>query len=165
MLNATDGIYYLLIAACIVLSFRTDTERLKGIKWLRWLLSVAFAGEFLNEFIDHFTPYGNVFYHLYIPFEFFALSRFLLENIPIKMIKKIMLVVTPLYFLFCFYYSAKVHGSRAYPSMQYNVDCFIIAILTLIALLNIQADVRYDITALPVFWICSGLLVFYTGIF
>lgn len=164
MLSFSDHIYYILILICIILSFTISGRELPGLKYLRLLLIVAFTGEFVNEFIDEYTEYVNVFYHFYIPFEFTMFTLFFSANINLRVPKRIRLGIILLYILFCFVYSSFFGKLTNYPSIQYNLDCLLVAIFIIITLLSVPPHGSLSITRLPIFWFCTGLLIFYVGI-
>lgn len=164
MFSWSDFIYYSLMSACLILSYCTSGRFLPGLKYLRILLMVGFVGELVNEFIDEYSDFECVFYHFYIPFEFSMLMLFFSEYNQNFLVKWIKACIIPLFIIFSLAYSFFFDKLTKYPSVQYNLDCVLVAIYVIVTMLAIVPHETLKITKLPIFWFCIGLLVFYTGI-
>lgn len=163
--STSDYIYYILLTVSIVFSLIDKHEAIRGIIYLRILLIVALLVELANDFVDYYTPYGNIAYHFYIPAENMFLALFFYTNLKINRRKKIILLISFFYALFFLSYSFYYNGFMNYPSLFYNIHCIIIICWSLLSLMNLEFIGEVKLVKNPIFLLSSGFLIFYSGIF
>lgn len=171
MLSFTNIIYYLLFLSATVLSLLAPKDNFRGLNYLRILLIVGLCSEVLIDLINYYyysavhNPPSPIHY-LYIPFEYLMLSLFLKIHIRIKRIRSlinfsfVIYIFTVLY-LSIFYYSME----NDYPGIIYNLGCGFLIIWSSLLLFNLEFNAQLKLAQLPVFWVCTAMIIFYSGVF
>jgi hypothetical protein len=147
------------------MSFYAKMEVIKGLKWIRIMLTSAFITEFINEFIDYYSPYGSVFSHFYLLLEHTCLSMFILSNLKIRKLNDIIKLIAIFFSITSLLISISYQKFMSYPGIQYNINCFLIIGWCCLLMLKIEVFGNIRILKLPLFWLLSGILLFYSGIF
>lgn len=160
-----DIIYYVILLACIIMSFIAKKATIKGLKWIRVTLTIAFITEFINEFIDYYSSYGSVVAHFYLLQEHAGISMFIISNLKSKYFIALIKVVATLFIICSFFISLFYQKFINYPGIQYNINCFIIILWACTLMFRIEIVYAVKISELPLFWLLSGLLLFYSGVF
>lgn len=132
----------------------------KSIRIFIFLFLLSIVTEILSDKTRTF-----LFYHFYIPLEYFFLSYFFKQKWNEKAVKNIIQVSAICFAIFCIIISATVRKINEFPSIQFNVEGVFNIALSLSALLFIPVDEKLPIYRLPVFWISLALLLFHSGIF
>lgn len=166
MFTVDEIIYYLILLTCVILSFNDSNRLISGINFLRFALTIAFVSEFINEFIDYYLPdKSSIISNLYLPVEHICYTGFLIKNTSDELQKKVMKAVGTIFVLFTLWFSFSYNKYIEYPGLQYNVNCVILLIWISIKMLKLEVTTTIKITAAPIFWLLSGLLLFYSGVF
>jgi hypothetical protein len=166
MFTVGEIIYYFILLTCVILSFNYSNKSISGINFLRFALTVAFVSEFINEFVDFYFPdKSSIIANLYLPVEHICYAGFLIKNTSDDLLKKIMKAIGGIFVLFTLWFSFLYKKDIEYPGLQYNINCIIILIWISIKMLKLEVTTTIKITAVPIFWILSGLLLLYSGVF
>lgn len=166
MLSITDIIYYILLLLCIFFSFKAIEKNLNGLKYLRILFITGFVSEIFGDFLTQYvSKYENILYHFYIPLEFLLISLFIKSNIFNKVARKMVSITVVIYWLISFIISFIFTNIFYFPGIQYALCCFLACIWAAYVLLNIVIIEDLKIYLLPLFWVCAGFIIFYSGVF
>lgn len=165
MFSVTDVVYYVLLFLSLVMSFRASLKIIKGLKWIRIMLCIAFVTEFINEFIDYYSHYGSILSHFYLIVEHICLSMFIMANLAMKKVNSLIKVIAIVFSVTSAAISIFYQNFMSYPGLQYNINCFIIITWCCLLMLKIEIRESIPISKLPLFWLLSGVLLFYSGIF
>ena len=165
MVSASDIVYYSLFVGASVLSFKAMKHNLPGLNYLRALLIIGLVNEMLTDFFKRHDIYKNVTYHFYIPIEYVLLALFFYSSVHNKMVKKIILLSIPFYIALTFSLTFFYYSIQTYPGIAYNIDCFFTIVWAVFILFNLEVKESLKVTAVPLFWICTGIIIFYMGMF
>jgi len=164
MFSFTDVIYYILFTTALILSFMAAKENFRGLNYLRILLVVGLVSELIVDAMDHFTEYPNLFYYIYIPFEFIILSLFFKKSTDNKLLKTVILYSISAYSVIVIGIIS-YHSVSDYPGIIYNIGCTFILIWAVTMLFTFEVKNGLTLIKLPFFWICTGLIILYSGVF
>lgn len=159
-----DIIYYSILFSAIFFSFLATTKNMEGLVFLRILLVIEFLYEMIvlvfkiKNYQDHFPHY------FYIPAEYLLLVLFYRKYSSGKLLLGLMYGSVLLVFV-TFIYKISAYDLNIYPISLYNIIGGLNTFWTAILLLNIKAKDGLNITDIPLFWILTALLLFYSGIF
>jgi hypothetical protein len=163
--SVSEIIYYVLISICFLLSLKASSTNIKGLFWIRILLIVALTTEAINEFLEYYTAYGGIIAHFYLVFEHVAISFFIISNLTSQKLIQAIKFVAIIFVICSLLASFRFQNFKLYPGVQYNVNCIIIIVWVSILMFKIDVVDSLKISAIPLFWLLSGLLLFYSGIF
>lgn len=159
-------IYVLSLFICLIISFYHDKKDV-GLKVFPVLLSLSFITEIIVYFLYFIVGLRNgeyfFLYHLYIPLDYILLSFFFIHNFSNRLIKSIVIISVPIFVCFCILFSFWKIGIHRYPGIILNVEGILLIVWCIIKLLTIEVKLGIQITALPIFWICTGLLIYNLG--
>lgn len=149
------------------MSFMARSIDIPGLSILRLILCIGFLNEIISQIFKIRNMNDNISHYFYIPIEYLLLTLFFLKNIKIKILKKLMicslfiyiLIVLPIIFL----NYEPLHFP--YPSIIYNINCIFNILWISLILFNFENTSFQPIIRIPIFWILSGMLIFYSGIF
>ena len=165
MITRYDIVYYIIYLICLYASFKASSRFIAGLYLLRLLLCCGFINEMVVEVFQHFKIEENTPHYFYIPLEYILLVLFYKKNTRKSWLKKAMegsiFFYTALGFSLAIFY----YHFQDYPSLVYNVSCLLNTIWIVILLYDIETLENLSITSLPLFWILTALLIFYSGIF
>ncbi|MVT09387.1 hypothetical protein [Chitinophaga tropicalis] len=167
MITTYDIFYYLIYIICLFCSIKAREEHIPGLLFLRLLLYCGLITEGIVEIMQYYElkRSENIPYYFYIPTEYFLLVFFYAKNTTRPLLKKIMLSSTGIYLGICSYIVARQQGMVEYPAWVYSSSCVLNTIWVTLLFLEMQYVESTGITRLPVFWIYTGLLVFYASVF
>ncbi len=165
MITNSDIIYYSVYLLCTILSFFADKSNLKGLGFIKLVLIAGLINELCVEVFQYFGDEENLSHFIYIPIEYLLLCMFYSVNTTNVLLKKVILMVAPLYLISVTLLSIHYYNFSEYPSMIYNLGCFFSIIWISILLYKTEFAIYTHILRTPVFWILAGLLIFYSGVF
>ena len=165
MITNSDIIYYSVYLICTFLSFFADKRNLRGLQIIKLVLIMGLINELCVEVFQYFGKEENLGHFIYIPLEYILLSKFYSTNTNSISLQRIIFWIAPLYLsaviLLAFFY----YKFLEYPSIIYNLGCFFSIIWLSIILYKMEFTIYTHILKTPTFWILSGLLIFYSGVF
>lgn len=165
MFTVFEIFYYILFALALLVSFWATNQSICGLNYLRLLLIGGLISEVLVDATSAFSFNSNLIYYIYLPFEYLMLTLFFAKSVKMNSSQRIIVFSIPVYLMIyvalLFYYYPKFE----YPGMIYNLGCLIIIIWAVIRLFNLEIVDEVSIVKNPLFWICTGLLILYTGVF
>ncbi len=141
----------------------------KALKILILLLGIGILTEYtvniMNSIAGSREVYEELIYNIYMPTEYILYALFFLKVNRNKILKKIILWSIPIFIITAIflYYTLKL------TIKELRTDIYIISgILTMIwcicTLFLIKPSKNITFIQHPLFWICTGLLIFYAGI-
>lgn len=164
MITTTDIIYYSFYILCLFFSF-IKTSGIKGIILLRLVLVLGLANELWVELMQYLGKEENFSHFIYIPAEYILLCFFYAKQVNKKLLGKLIVFSIPFYLLSVSLIAFKIYAFRSYPSIIYNIGCILSVIWLTLVLFNLEIVDGLSITRVPAFWIISGLLIFYAGVY
>lgn len=165
MFSAFDTIYFVIYIFSLILSYLAVKENIRGLLFLRLILILGLITEIAVLILKNLALDDNEPYYLYIPLEYFLLIFFYREQTDEVLIKKIMKISLYVYALAVLFLSTYIYHFKGYPSIIYNISCLLNTIWIITIFFNLQMLDGLPIVSIPVFWILSALLIFYSGIF
>ena len=149
------------------MSFKARKANIPGLAILRIILFAGFTNEMISQALKIFHLNENIPHYFYIPLEYCLFVLFYCSISKNKQLRQMMrwsvfvymLVVA---FIVITHYKTLLYP---YPSQIYNIECGLNILWGSILLFNLETKEDVSITAVPIFWIISGLLIFYAGIF
>jgi len=165
MLKLEDLFFYSDLLPILVILFFIKKIR----EWPIWLIAIYCTYSFTNNMVilyynNHHIKFDNLLRYFTL-FEYLLFSTILYLLIKNKLVKKIMLVISPIFVLFCIYY---IYWGKADPfdSLQTSIECFIIIILCLYYFFEQLTNPEFEfIYSSYKFWIILGLLLYLAGSF
>jgi hypothetical protein len=165
MLTTSDYIYYTIYLICLAASFKASEAVIPGLSFLRFMLCFGLGAEVGVEILQLAGKDYNPPYYVYIPVEYYCLTRFYKRNTDVAAIKKALDVSVPLYVVVAAVLSFFHYRFSGYPSVIYNISCFFNTIWIALLLFNFNRDNGREIWTHPLFVILSALLIFFAGTF
>jgi len=167
MPTLSDYIYYAFLLAAIIMSFKARKANIPGLVILRLVLCIGFMNEMIAQSFKTWGISNNISHYFYIPLEYFILVFFYSKNTKSKILKNAMIASTGLYILIVLPIIITTYRplDYPYPSIIYNINCTFNILWISILMFNLATPDFRPITSVPVFWIFSGMLTFYAGIF
>ncbi len=165
MLTSADYIYYTIYLFCLYASFKAGRTSIPGLVFLRIMLLAGLVTEGVIEVLQYLKKEENGPYYVYIPIEYFCLVQFYRHNTKVAPLRRAMNLSLPVYFLLATGLSFFYHRFSGYPSVLYNISCFLNTIWIALLLFNFEPEDGREIWFNPLFLICSGLLIFFAGVF
>lgn len=157
-------LYYLLLFTCFVISFLPNRKADKSMVIFPILLALSILVEGLAYLFHIYTIQFNVIYHIYVPIEYALIAGYFYLNARNLRVKKVILYSIPAYFVLCMVYST-ISSFQKHPGLQINLEGLLLISWAIFSLFSIEARVGNKIHALPIFWICIGVLIYHSGIF
>ncbi|MEW7280307.1 hypothetical protein ABW636_17080 [Aquimarina sp. 2201CG1-2-11] len=167
MFSTSDIIYYLLFITAMTLSFIASKANIKGLIYLRVLFIVGLCTELIVDITDFYeVPLHNILYYIYIPFEYIILSTFLKKYVKTKRLHLIMTYALFIYTFLVIYFTFFYYEiENDYPGIIYNIGCVFLIIWTSVLLFNLEFKEDMKLFQIPFFWICTAMIIFYSGVF
>lgn len=157
-------LYYLLLLICFVVSFLPNRKADKSMIIFPILLGLSIVVEGLAYLLHVYKIQFNVIYHLYVPVEYALLAAYFYMNVRSLRIRKIIQYSIPVYFIISLAYSM-IGSFQRHPGLQINMEGLLLIVWAIFSLFSIEAREGTKIHALPIFWICIGVLIYHSGIF
>lgn len=160
----SDISYYVVYIICLVCSF-IKNRSIKGIAFIRLLLVLGLINEIIATCFKIMGREENFSHFIYIPAEYCLLTIFFRLQTDKKKLKQIMLTSIPTYLFLVFTLSTVFYKFESYPSIIYNLACVLSIIWITLILYDMEILFEIPIQRIPLFWILSGLLIFYSGVY
>jgi hypothetical protein len=127
-------------------------------------LFITFIIEIIGFYIQLRLHRNNTaIYNLFTVFEFSFYFYLLHEEVLNKKAKRIIFYIGWAYALLALINIFFIQGIKIFHTMTYSLGCFLIAAVCIYFFLELfQRPRSVNLTAQPAFWICSGLLFFYS---
>ena len=165
MITGFDIIYYSIYLLCLVASFKASSKNLPGLIFLRLILVSGLIVEGIVEVLQYFKLNENWPYYAYIPLEYIFMCFYLAANTYKQVLKRIILYSIIPYLLTAFILTATKYKFEFFPAYIYNMNCFLSVIWLVMMLMNLEVVNHHSPLKIPAFWIFTGFLIFYAGIF
>ena len=157
--------YYIIFVIATALSFMATAQNLRGLSLLRGLLISGLINEFISDYLKSKSVNPNPGNHFYVAVEYILLSLFFVANSQGTKLNRFIVISIPLYLTTWVLLTIFYCHLSDYPSITYNISCFFTIIWAVMVMFTMEAKEGIKITALPFFWICSGIIIFYMGVF
>lgn len=140
-------------------------KNLRGLFYLRILLVCGLVNELTSDVMRYYTQWGDAPDHFYIPLEYILLSLFFITVSSNSLVKKIISISIPVYLVLSVYFSVTHYTLKSYPAIPYNIGCFFTILWAVFTMFTLEVKEDLKVTSLPIFWICTGIIIFYMGVF
>jgi hypothetical protein len=165
MPTLSDIVYYIILLIAVVMSFKARQSNIPGLYILRLLLCIAFTNEMITQLLRILNLNDNLPNYFYIPLEYVLLVVFYRKNTKNKLFQKIMALSIVIYIFSIVAPMIFYSGFEKFPSGIYNISCGFNILWISILFFNLQTLERLSMTSIPMFWILTSFLTFYSGIF
>ncbi len=165
MFTAYDVIYFIIYIICLTVSFKTTTRSIPGLSYIRLILCCGFVTELAVSICKYYRINDNKPYYLYIPLEYCLLVLFYVANTQRVFLKNFLYISIVLYLTICLTLALVHPQFTTYPSLIYNVSCVLNTLWVTFLFFELVSIDDLPITDLPLFWIYTSFLIFYSGIF
>jgi hypothetical protein len=154
-------IYLIFLFVSLFLSIYCKKSE-KGLYIFPFLIGIALFTELLSSVLKHYGFNTFPVYHVYIPVEYalwVIYFRYLNQKV---LIKKLMLLSIPVFYVFCIISSLFINTINQFPSVHINIEALLLITWATYTIFNIEVNENFGITERPVFWICVAVLIFYS---
>lgn len=139
----------------------------KSMRLFPYLLLTSLFAELLVIYIYFILNKKNgeyfIIYHIYIPIDYLFLGLFFYYAFEKQRIKKVISISIPTFMLISIYLSINIIGFRKYPGLNLNIEGCLLILLSIYRLFTLEPNTNISISKHPVFWICTGLLIYNLG--
>ncbi len=159
-------IYMSVFVVSFLFSFLTFKSESKS---LRLFIPLLFLG-LLTEGIVHYEKFHSrnilpVVYRIYIPVEYMFMGMIYFFNVRNKFIRKLIIASMIFFGIFCFMLMITATKISGWPSLEFNVEGFLMLVIASYHLLSLNGEDGESIFWRPFFWIDGAFLLFYSGTF
>ncbi len=157
-------IYFSFLVTSLILSifcYKKD----KALYVFPILLSVAFITEIAVLILWYYKKSFFFLYHIYLPIEYSLLAYYFYLTIDNPLVKKVILYSIPSFIMLSLMFTLEIVSSSKYPNFQTNIECFLLVIWSTITIFTIDVKEDINIISLPVFWVCTAVLIYHCGVF
>lgn len=165
MITRFDIIYYTIYIITLFLSFKARVALIPGLSFLRFMLCFGLGTEITVEILEYLKMDSNPPYYIYIPVEYYCLVQFYIINTINIRTRKFLHASLPFYFIGALLLSIFYNRFSSYPSVIYNISCFLNCIWISLLLFNFNMGDGKRIWKHPLFIILSAYLIFFSGVF
>ena len=165
MLTSHDIVYYGILLLCTYFSFQAQRSKIFGLVFLRLLLCIGLLNEVIVEVRQHWEIDENLSHYYYIPFEYALLVGFYIKNTHNLLLVRLMKASVIIYVIISFCIASSYYHFKDYPSLIYNFSCLLNILWIVFLFFEIEVVPNVSLTSLPLFWILTAFLIFYSGIF
>lgn len=151
--------YQSFILIGLVLSITAYRKGEKNIFFLIPLLAAAFLVEIMADVTTGFSWA----YHLYNPIEYTLLSLYYLKNCRVSRYKSLVKWSIGVFIVAAVVLSQSVYKFHSLPALNINIEGVLLFVMYTHLLFNIDTDVV--IYKHPDFWISTGILTYFGGVF
>lgn len=158
--------YHSLILIALLLSCFSYKRCSKTILFLMLVLMATFIVESITGYviINNKKGFGWI-YHIYNPFEYTLFCLYYLRNCNNSKYKSLVAWSIPLFILFGLYVSFFMYHFKSLPALNIDVEGLLLFIIYTHLLFNVNVGSKMFIYMHPDFWISSGILIFFGGVF
>ncbi len=161
----SETLYFIIYIICLCFCFKAGDTNIQGLTYIRIMLCCGFLTEVAVLIFKTYHFNENRLYYVYIPVEYCLLVFFYAENTSKKLLKSILHFSIVAYLAICYLFISFDGDVAVYPASIYNSSCFLNTVWITILFFDFENKEDIPITRLPLFWIYTGLLIFYAGIF
>jgi hypothetical protein len=158
-------IYHGLISIALLLACIAYKIGFKNKLFLILVLVATFMVEIVAAYLKYHHLKGIWAYHIFNLFEYSFFSLYYIKNCPVKKYKKLVAYSIPVFVFFGLLVSRFLYHFHSMPSLNINVEGFLLFIMYTHLLFSIDVDVRLPIYAHPDFWVVAGVYAFFGGAF
>ncbi len=157
-------IWFILLAAIAAFSAFFLQRKSLFLYFFPFYLLTTFFVEYLGIWLSNHGQTTTLLYNIFTIFEFmfyFWILRTIITNRKIKNILIYIMIVYPPLVILNMLFLQK--GTLQFHTFTYSLGCFIIVASAIVYFFELfQSDMSTDLVRDPYFWICSGLLFFYS---
>ncbi len=136
----------------------------KGLFIFPVLLSFSLMVEIITIILEFYKLKYFYIYHIFIPVEYtlwISYFYFITDN---AIIRKIILITIPVFSIFCLYITISIVSLKDFPTIQLNIEGILLIIIAIYTIFTIEIKKNVSLFSRPVFWICVGVIVYYSSI-
>ena len=132
-----------------------------------WLLFSLVTEIIVSDILTFALDKQNViYYNFYTIFEFSFLALFFYQASKIQLLKKVILVITPIFIAFCLLDMAVLEGWQVLNAFSLGISSILLMSLILVLFFETSNDLNLTfMEQSPVFWILIGLLLYFASTF
>jgi hypothetical protein len=154
-------VYHSLVAATILLSISAYNKKTKRLNGLIFLLSLTLLVELAAEILSNNKIEFVWIYHIFNILEYCLLAIFLGDMVVTRKIRHFINVSVIIYILLGTAISFFFYAYTGFPSININIEGFLLSLISIYALFNLDPKSSKSIFTHPDFWFCSGILIFF----
>jgi hypothetical protein len=158
-------IYNLLILISFILALMAFLKGHKHFLQLTILLGITSVEELISLYLIAKEIDFTWLYHVYNIIEYSLLCLFFLHYIKNKVIKKLISVSIPVFICISVSISFFTYKFEGFPGLNINIEGLLLSVVCVYMLLNIEVEDNQSIFKKHIFWICSGIFVFFGSTF
>lgn len=159
-------VYHSLIFMALSLSVLSYYRGRKKAIFLMWVLLATFIVEGAVALFKYYAIKGQTWvYHVFNLFEYSFFCLYYYHNCCVKRYKPYVLWSIPVFVIFGIFISAFVYHFKSMPAININVEGLLLFVIYTQLLFSIDIDVRMLVYSHPDFWIATGVLTFFGGVF
>ena len=102
-----------------------------------------------------------IYYHIFIPVDFLCLCLLFYNYQDNFILKKVILVISLAFVVFSYSWSFLLNNPSHYPGLSSLLRGILLIVLSVLTLFTFTSEKRFY--KVPVFWICMGVLILYSG--
>jgi hypothetical protein len=163
-MSKTHIVYYFFMSAAFTCScFLLRKE--KGFTPLSLLLFLSIITEIVVDILRVRHIERFIVYHIYIPVEYSLMALFFARQNIVPVAKRAILFSVPAFVIVSCILSAAIIQPPNFPSVQFNLEGVFLILTSVYILFTIEVDSLQPFYTFPIFWICSGIILFHAGLF
>jgi hypothetical protein len=160
-------IYLFFLVTCFLVGVYYYKELTTSLRHLFWLVVITLFVEAIGTYnLIALKKVAGWVFHIYQPFEYYLVSAYFLQIIRFPKIRKIILISIPLVILANVLNFLFIQGPNELSTYTFLLAAFLFCIWScfyFVQLLRNEAQIDQTLEHNPHFWVCTGILFFYTG--
>jgi hypothetical protein len=159
-------IYHSLILLALLLSYLPYKKGAKKALFLVLVLLATFIVESITAVLrtNHIKGFSWI-YHVFNLFEYTLFCLYYVKNCTVKKYKSVVIWSIPVFIIFSFCISCFLYGFTSLPALNINIEGLLLFIIYTQLLFNLDVHLKMSIYNHPDFWISTGVLIYFGGVF
>jgi hypothetical protein len=157
-------LYYMLMVISFTISiffYKTSAS----VKMISQLLLVSIATEMIVEICKAKNYQYYLVYHLFTPIEYTYIVLYFYYSVSSSLFKKYCIASIICFIAICFVEIVLNSNLQNFPRFLSYIECFLIIVFSIVALLYIEVDPLKPIFKVADFWFAIAFLFFNSGLF
>lgn len=156
-------IYYILLFASLLAGV-VNLKKVKEFRYLVILIGISILTELGTEIFKRYNANYYLLYQFYTPLEYGLLGIYFSKYTNNTVLKKSIYISIIVFISFCTV-SLNTLKNSDYPWLLTIIETILILTFGFITLFQIKAETDVSIFQKPSFWICTGLIIYFSGTF
>jgi len=159
-------IYLSIIVIALLLSYILYKKGIKSSLLLFFILLATLLVELIAVVAGYYKLKGYTFvYHIFNLIEYVLFCLYYLKVCQTDRFKKLVKILIPVYIMFCLCISVFHYHFDGLPAINIDAEGFLLFIIYTHLLFSLEVNEHRLIFAHPDFWISTGILIFFGGVF